>query len=86
MTQGPGASLEVTPSAEPPTPAVVAYKVVSGDTLSGLAARYGTTVKAIMDANGLTSTVLRIGQPLTIPLPAAQPTGSRTASPTVTPS
>ena len=72
----PTASVEVTPSPESPTPAVVAYRVVSGDTLSGLAARYGTSVKSIMDLNALTSTVLRIGQLLTIPTPSGPPGAS----------
>jgi soluble lytic murein transglycosylase-like protein len=42
--------------------------VVSGDTVSGLATRYGTTTAAIIQANGLDSRALiRIGQVLTIP-------------------
>jgi LysM repeat protein len=45
--------------------------VVSGDTLSGLAARWGTTVNGIMELNGLTSTLIRVGQILLIPVPPA---------------
>ena len=43
------------------------YTVVKGDTLSSIAARFGTTVVALQKANGLTSTKLRVGQVLTIP-------------------
>ena len=53
-----------------PSPTTLTYTVVAGDTLTGIAARFGTTVKAIMDLNALTTTTLRIGQQLLIP-PAA---------------
>jgi LysM repeat protein len=43
------------------------YQVNAGDTLYRLARRYGTTVNAIMNANGLTSTTIYIGQWLRIP-------------------
>ncbi len=46
----------------------VEYTVRSGDTLWELARRYDTTVDAIMRANGLTSSVLQIGQVLRIPV------------------
>ena len=39
----------------------------AGDTLSGIALRYGTTVDAIMQANGMTSTTIYVGQSLAIP-------------------
>ena len=44
------------------------YQVVSGDTLSHIAARHGTTVDAIKQTNQLNSDFLRIGQTLTIPI------------------
>jgi LysM repeat protein len=48
--------------------------VIRGDTLSSIADRYGTTVEAIAEANGLpVSTILRVGQQLIIPYPG--PTG-----------
>ncbi|MDV6328943.1 N-acetylmuramoyl-L-alanine amidase [Idiomarina sp. Sol25] len=43
------------------------YTVKSGDSLSVLAQRYNTTVKAIKSENKLTSNSLKIGQKLTIP-------------------
>lgn len=43
------------------------YTVKSGDTLWLLARRFGTTVNAIMNLNGLTSDLLNIGQVLQIP-------------------
>ena len=43
------------------------HRVRSGDTLSEIARRYGTTVSKLHSANGLTSNRLRIGQELKIP-------------------
>jgi LysM repeat protein len=44
------------------------YTVRSGDTLSGIAARFGTTVTAIMQANNITNpNLIRVGQQLWIP-------------------
>src|SRR5699024_7462535 len=46
----------------------VQHTVAAGDTVSGLAAKYGTSASAIIDANGLSSSgVIRVGQELTIP-------------------
>ena len=46
----------------------VYYTVVQGDTLSSIASRFGTTVSAIMQANGLTSDIIYVGQVLLIPV------------------
>jgi LysM repeat protein len=47
------------------------YTVRSGDTVSHIAARYGTTVSAVRSANGLNSSAfIREGQRLTIPTQA----------------
>ncbi len=47
------------------------YTVARGDTLSGIAARYGTTVAALQSANGLRSAnFIRIGQVLSVPVTA----------------
>jgi LysM repeat protein len=43
------------------------YKVVAGDTLSGIARRSGVGVEALKQTNGLTSGLIRIGQELRIP-------------------
>ncbi|WP_431837598.1 LysM peptidoglycan-binding domain-containing protein [Cellulomonas sp. Y8] len=45
-----------------------AHTVASGETVSAIAKRYGTTVAAVVSANGLDSRAfIRVGQPLTIP-------------------
>ena len=50
------------------TPTAATHKVVSGDTVSGIAARYGTSVAAITGANALGArSLIRIGQQLSIP-------------------
>lgn len=43
------------------------HTVVSGDSLSAIASRYGVTNRSIMDANNLRDTNVRIGQTLRIP-------------------
>lgn len=43
------------------------YRVKSGDTLSSIAARFGTSVKAIKDLNGLRSNRLSVGQRIKLP-------------------
>ncbi|WP_138417238.1 LysM peptidoglycan-binding domain-containing protein [Aquibacillus sediminis] len=60
------------------------YQVVSGDTLYGIAARNGTTVDAIKQANQLSSNLLQVGQTLTIPGTASSPmpTDTTLSSPT----
>jgi LysM repeat protein len=49
-------------------PATVVHVVAPGETLGGIATRYGTTSRAIADANGIRDVnVVRIGARLTIP-------------------
>lgn len=43
------------------------HKVRSGETLSSIARKYGTTVKAIQQANGMKGTSIRAGQSIKIP-------------------
>lgn len=43
------------------------HVVRRGDTLSGLAARYGTTITSIKRSNGLKSDLIKVGQSLKIP-------------------
>ena len=64
------ASVAPTPTLVPtPTPAPTrrTYVVQRGDTLNGIAQKFGTTVQAIKSANGLTSDTINIGQVLIIP-------------------
>jgi hypothetical protein len=63
------ASPETTPApSTTPAPTPVTYIVQAGDTLNEIAARFGTTAQAIMQANGLTSDVINVGQVLIIPI------------------
>jgi LysM repeat protein len=61
------------------------YVVRSGDTLSGIASRFGSSVQAIMSANGLADSVIYPGQSLAIPsgsgvaAPLSAGSGSRSA-------
>jgi hypothetical protein len=63
---GPGPT---TPRGDPGAPgAVRTYKVRSGDTLSGIAARFGTTTKILMKLNAITDPArIRVGTVLSLP-------------------
>ncbi len=62
----PGSVLRV--RSEQPRATTVTHRVVRGDTLIGLAQRYGTTVRAIQEANSMgRRTAIRAGQQLLIP-------------------
>ncbi|NBP28318.1 MAG: LysM peptidoglycan-binding domain-containing protein [Flavobacteriia bacterium] len=53
---------------KPVTPkAIKKYTVKSGDTLSGIARKYHTTVSKLKSRNGLNSDVIHVGQVLKIP-------------------
>lgn len=54
-----------TPSA--PSAASTSHTVVRGDTLGGIARRYGTSTTAIKQANGMTSDTVVLGRKLVIP-------------------
>jgi LysM repeat protein len=66
---------EVEPSAEPSAtspaseaPAATTYKVKRGDTLSGIAAKFGTTVAVLKELNDIKDvSKLRVGQVLDLP-------------------
>lgn len=65
-----GQSLSVPGAAAAPTPAPSsrAHVVAAGETLSAIAARYGTTVRAIVEANDIRDpNHVRIGRRLSIP-------------------
>jgi len=74
------------PAALPTAVPVVVYEVKSGDTLSGIAAKYKVTVRQIMDANGLKSDTLKVGQKLVVKgaVPTPAPTATETPAPTPT--
>jgi len=67
------------------------YKVKSNDTLTGIAKQFHTTIKAIESANGLSTTSIRVGQTLKIPVKAAPapppeaPTAPPPSAPTLLP-
>ena len=62
-------------------PAPIIHRVASGENLTVIAQRYGSTIGAIVAANGIANpSFLRIGQRLTIP-GAATSTGSAAAPP-----
>lgn len=60
------------------------HRVADGDTVSALAARYGSSVRAIIDANDLSSRgLIVIGQSLTIPTASASSSASPSGTYTV---
>ena len=69
----PPAMITPTPPAVPEA-GVTEYVVVHGDTLSGIAKKFGVTIKAIEAANpGVVPTKLQVGQKLSIPAPTGNP-------------
>lgn len=50
-----------------PKPTAITYTVKKGDTLSGIASRYGSTVSKIRSANGISGSLIRPGQKLKLP-------------------
>ncbi|MDN7243137.1 LysM peptidoglycan-binding domain-containing protein [Planococcus sp. N028] len=78
------------PAAATPAPAASTtgtYKVVSGDTLSGIAHRHGISVTQIMNWNNLTSSNIRVGQTLKVnnTLVATQPSTTPVSAPVTAP-
>lgn len=65
------------PGSAPSPGAGTVYTVQPGDTLYSLARRYGTTVEAIQQANGIVNPwYIRVGQQLTIPQGSVSPPAS----------
>jgi LysM repeat protein len=61
------------------------YKVKSGDTLTGIAKQFHTSIKAIESANNLKTTSIRVGQTLKIPGKAAAPESAPAPAPEAAP-
>jgi LysM repeat protein len=83
------AAKPVAKPAAKPKPAPVAgageYIVKSGDSLSKIASRNGTTVKALREANNLKSDMIRINQKLVLPGGAAAVAAAPAAAPAPAP-
>jgi peptidoglycan DL-endopeptidase LytF len=77
-----GSQTSVTPPAAKTN--VSSYTVVSGDSLSVIAKRFGVSVEALRSANKLTSDLLQVGQTLTIPTSGAEAALPDTTSPVKT--
>jgi LysM repeat protein len=79
-TAKPGASTEpaptVAPTAPPTTVPMAEYVIASGDTMSGIAKKFGVTMQALLAANNLTDpNLVRVGQKIKVPVaPAAATT------------
>ncbi|EIM05579.1 peptidoglycan hydrolase [Planococcus antarcticus DSM 14505] len=54
------------PATAPAVSTTSTYRVVSGDTLTNIAKRHGTSVSKLMSANGLKTSSIRVGQALKI--------------------
>jgi len=80
-------TISATPKSQSTSSAFRTHVVVAGDTLSGLAQEYGTTVEAIMEANGLTNpSLIVVGQVLSIPVEEVKSVSTPvTLTPSLTP-
>lgn len=76
-----GQTLDIPTGGAQAAPASGTYTVQPGDTLSGIAARFGTTTQALMQANGLASTAIYAGQVLRIGGPGSVPSTATKAPP-----
>lgn len=67
------------PGSAAPAGGAAHHVVIAGDTIAGVAARYGITQRQLIDANGLTGGMIYVGQRLRLAPAAARP-----AAPTAT--
>jgi LysM repeat protein len=71
------ASITPIASAAPSPTGSTSYTIRTGDTISSIARHLGTTVSAILAANGLSaSSIIYAGRTLVIPVPASAPASS----------
>ena len=67
-TASPTPTQSPTPTPSPSAASPRTYKVKAGDTLSGIASRFGTTTRILMDLNNITNAnQIRVGQILKLP-------------------
>jgi LysM repeat protein len=82
----PGQPATVAKAAPAKAAAPVVHVVAWGETLTGIARRYGSTISAIAAANGIANpSYLRVGQRLTIPGTSAPAQAARPATPKAAP-
>jgi LysM repeat protein len=63
----------------PPAPVNGSYLIVSGDTITAIAARFGVSIQSLLDANGLSySSIIYAGRTLVIPGVATASAGGST--------
>ena len=80
-----GTAFAITATGAIPAVAADEHRVNPGDTVSGLAVKYGTSVQRIVDANSLDSRArIYAGQTLTIPSVTAPSSAKASSTPTVT--
>ncbi|MCB9640816.1 MAG: LysM peptidoglycan-binding domain-containing protein [Myxococcales bacterium] len=83
-TPAPPPVTSTTPAA--PAPSAGSYTVRQGDTLFGIAQRFGTSVPALQQANGISNpNQIQVGQVLTLPNGSAPPPPNVTTIPTTPP-
>lgn len=84
-TQPPAPRVEPITPAQPQPDGSIVYTVKSGDTLFAIALAHNTTVDNIMQLNGMSSTLISVGQKLIIRRPTVPPTATVPPTPVVPP-
>jgi LysM repeat protein len=85
VTATPPPATTTPPSPTSPPPSGATYVVQPGDTLYGIAIKFGVSMDVIITANNLTNPdLLFVGQQLVIPAPGVIPTPAPTATPAAT--
>ena len=81
-TEHAGAAADTASSA---TGETVSYTVKGGDSITKIAKKFGTSVKAVRAANGLKGNEIKVGQKLKVPAKAAAPAAEPAAAPAAAP-